>query len=203
MLGNVGPETSATVLVDLSGPSISDDAPAGWVNHAVTVNVTVTDALSGVAMVEYKLDKGTWQPGSSVLVKAPSNGSNDGVHTIAYRGTDNVGNVSESSCTVRVDTQRPIVTASLLGLVKRGSVAAFKYKVVDKLSPSATVTIMVRDLRGRVVATWPVGSVATGTAQSYQAKVTLDPGLYTVEYDAVDLAGNNQALPGFAALIVY
>ncbi len=202
MAGNVGPATGATISIDTSGPSLSDDAPAGWVNHAVTVTLGAQDTLSGVAKLEYKLDKGAWGPGSSVLAKAPANGSNDGVHTIAYRAIDNVGNVSERSCTVKIDTQGPLVTALPLDVVKRGDTGLFKYKVSDRFSPSATVTVKVRDLRGRIVATWQAGSVATGVTQTYQTKVTLDRGVYTLEFDALDLAGNNQALPGFAALIV-
>ena len=201
-LGNVGPETAATIDIDLSAPSLSDDAPADWMNHAVTVTLVAQDTLSGVATLEYKLDKGRWQSGSSVLVKAPRDGGNDGVHTIAYRAADNAGNVSESGCTVRIDTQGPCVTASVVGLVKRGATATFRYKVTDKYSPTATVTIKVRDLRGRTVATWLPGSVATAVTQTYQAEITLDRGVYTVEFEALDLAGNKQSLPRLAALIV-
>jgi len=61
----------------------------------------------------------------------------------------------------------------------------------------------VRDPYGRTIAMWPVGSVATGGRQTCQTNITLGRGAYTLEFDAVDLAGNNQAIPGLAALIVY
>ena len=152
----------------------------------------------GVAAIEYKIGAGAWTTGTAATISA------EGATLVSCRATDKLGNVGpETRATVSIDMHGPLVTAFPVGLVKRGGTGSFKYKVTDTYSPRAAVTLKVRDLRGRTVATWSAGSVTTGAAHTYQTKVALSRGRYTVEFDAVDLAGNTQRLAGFAALLVH
>src|SRR5207247_9139730 len=67
--GNAEADGAATVRIDTQAPVTSDDAPAGWSNHAVTVTLTATDAGAGVASTEYNLDgAGAGNTGSDVVV---------------------------------------------------------------------------------------------------------------------------------------
>src|SRR5439155_7125695 len=87
--GNVEPERTTTVRIDTAAPATSDDAPAGWSNHGVTVTLAAADAGAGVASTELKLDAApAWSAGTSVTIPAPADHSNDGAHTITYRSTD-------------------------------------------------------------------------------------------------------------------
>jgi len=64
---------------------VGDNADASWHNAPVTVALTGVDAESGVTLpsgLEYKVDGGSFTAGTSVVVPAPANGSNDGTHTI-------------------------------------------------------------------------------------------------------------------------
>ena len=113
--GNVELLRSATVRIDTTLPTTTDDAPAGWRSSDVTVTLSPSDALSGIASTEYRVDGGVFQNGTSVLVPAPADHSNDGAHLVEYRSTDNAGNVEPlRSATVRIDTELPSggVTAS-------------------------------------------------------------------------------------------
>ena len=80
-------------------------------NSAVTVNLTVTETGSGLASTQYRVDGSAFQSGASVSIPAPADHSNDGVHTVEYRSTDNAGNVEAlRSATVRIDTTLPLTT---------------------------------------------------------------------------------------------
>ena len=103
--------TSLDAKVDATTPVTSDDAPAGWQNAAVTVTLSITETGSGVASTSYRVDGGSFQSGTSISIPAPANHSNDGVHTIEYRTTDDAGNVETlRSATVRIDTTLPTTT---------------------------------------------------------------------------------------------
>ena len=74
----VPPETMAS----LSGaPGV-----AGFFTGPVTVSLAATDATSGVAGTEYRIDGGVWQPYAGPFVVAA-----DGVHVVEFRSTDNAG----------------------------------------------------------------------------------------------------------------
>ena len=104
-LGTVEADKSCTVKIDATAPVTTDDAPAGWSKNAVTVHLAASDAGSGVATTQYKLDGGGWTTGTQVTI------SSDGVHTLAYRSTDNLGTVeAEKSATVRIDGVAPVTT---------------------------------------------------------------------------------------------
>src|SRR5207247_514863 len=100
---------TATVRIDTVAPATTDNAPAGWSKTAVTVTLAATDASSGVATTEYKIDgAGSFTTGSTVSLPAPADHSNDGPHTITYRSTDTAANVETSkTATVRIDTTAP------------------------------------------------------------------------------------------------
>ena len=103
--GNVETLRSATVRIDTTLPTTTDDAPAGWSDSPVTVTLSPADALSGIASTQYRIDGGAFQGGTSVTIPAPADHSNDGAHTIEYRSTDNAGNVEPlQPATVRIDT---------------------------------------------------------------------------------------------------
>jgi C1A family cysteine protease len=75
------------VNVDTVKPSTSDNHLSVTPTDPATVTLTPNDATSGVAKTEYKVDgAATYTTGTSVVLHA-------GSHTVAYRSTDNAGNV--------------------------------------------------------------------------------------------------------------
>src|SRR5205085_2858230 len=144
VVGNVEANKTATVRIDTMAPVTTDNAPAGWSSSAVTVTLTGTDASSGVASTQYKVDgAATFTTGTSVSIPAPADHSNDGSHTITYRSTDAAGNVATSkTATARIDTVAPAttdnapagwsasaVTVTLAATDASSGVASTQYKV--------------------------------------------------------------------------
>ena len=90
--GNVSADVHAEVRIDSLPPVTSDDAPDLPQSADTLVMLTCDDPLSGWAATFYSVDGGPWQSGTQVLVPAPSDGSNNGLHWIAYYSQDAVGN---------------------------------------------------------------------------------------------------------------
>src|SRR5439155_15560388 len=79
--GNVEADRTATVRIDTTAPSTTDDAPAGWSNHAVKVALAAADAGAGVATTELKLDNAASRSvATAVTVAPPADHSDDGEH---------------------------------------------------------------------------------------------------------------------------
>ena len=107
--GNVSaPATASNINIDMTKPATTatpNPAPnaGGWNNSAVSVTLTATDNLSGVAKTEYNLDTGGWTTYSiSVSITA------EGIHTLLYRSIDRAGNQeSDKTLTIRIDKTAP------------------------------------------------------------------------------------------------
>jgi hypothetical protein len=109
--GNVSSTVSTTIRRDTVPPTASLVIPApnganGWFVTNPTVSASGSDATSGLAASQVRVNGGAWQ--SSAVV------SGDGTHTIEGRAQDNAGHWSSTvSTTVRVDTTPPGVSASI------------------------------------------------------------------------------------------
>jgi hypothetical protein len=109
--GNVSSTVSTTIRRDTVPPTASLNIPApngsnGWFVTNPTVSTGGSDATSGLAFSQVRVDGGAWQ--SSAVV------SGDGTHTVEGRAQDNAGHWSSTvSATVRVDTTPPTANASL------------------------------------------------------------------------------------------
>jgi len=94
---------SDQIGLDMTAPATTDNAPSGWQGHNVIVQLTASDAGSGVNHTEYNVDGGAWQTGTSVTVLASVDESNNGIHTIAYRSLDNLGQTEPTrTCVVKI-----------------------------------------------------------------------------------------------------
>ena len=94
-------------------PTVTDNAPAGWNNTAVTVTLAADDTGGpGIAKTQYRLGgSSTWFDTTSnqFVVAAPTDHSNDGAHSYEYRALDTSGVASDTgSCTVKIDTTTPV-----------------------------------------------------------------------------------------------
>lgn len=82
------------------------EGEGGWFAGPLSVNLSATDAGSGVDRIEYDLDGGGWG-----TYGGPIDVSGDGVHTISFRALDLAGNAeSPQSLTVRIDSLAPVVS---------------------------------------------------------------------------------------------
>ena len=73
----------------------------------MTVALSATDNLSGVATTQYRLDGGSWQ-----TYTGPFPVSVDGIHSVDFYSTDNAGNVEAMHTqAIKVDQTKPILTA--------------------------------------------------------------------------------------------
>ena len=117
-VGHVETPKSCVVGIDTTAPTTSESgADMNWHSSDVTVSFTGSDAGSGVASTQYSVDGGPWTTGTSVTVPAPADGSNDGVHTVDYRSTDNAGNVGAvQGCVVKIDTNGPVTVDNAAGV---------------------------------------------------------------------------------------
>jgi hypothetical protein len=98
---------------DTTPPATTDNtaAVAGWHQGAVTVTLSPSDNLSGVAATHYTTDGSTPTTGSASGTNV--NLSADGVYTIKYFSVDNAGNaeaVKTASTPVMIDQTAPVVS---------------------------------------------------------------------------------------------
>ncbi|HEY3109314.1 MAG TPA: nidogen-like domain-containing protein [Chloroflexota bacterium] len=109
--GNLGSGTSQPVKIDRTAPRTSANAPFGWVNAELTLELTAVDVLSGVRATYFVLDGGAVQTGTRVPVVG------EGVHTVEFWSEDQAGNVEPRlTATVRVDKGAPTITHALAPL---------------------------------------------------------------------------------------
>ena len=122
--GNSTTSAAETSLADNTKPVTTDDAPSGWQSGGVTVTLTPNDGGSGTNVTEYSVDGSpTYTAGTSVVIPAPADGSNDGAHTIAYFSVDNAGNIETvKSATVLIDATPPACPSCSAADYLRGAV---------------------------------------------------------------------------------
>jgi glutamine cyclotransferase len=176
--GNVSSSSTQTVKIDTTAPAItstlpSPDGSGGWYKTApVTVTASASDATSGLGSVQYSLDGGGMQTGSSALI------STDGTHTISFRAVDNAGNVSTSSTqTVNVDTTGPVITSTTMGTMGGGGWYITTAQVI------ASATDATSGLSGIQY------SIDSGFWQS--APIRVGDGTHNIQIRATDLASNS------------
>ena len=174
--GNVSPLTTRNVKVDTTVPLLASAISCtsgnnGWYVSDTTVASSASDVTSGIALVETRLDGGTWLPGSSATLSV------DGIHTLDFRATDRAGLQSTTSRMVKVDKTGPPVTLSPTGTMGSNdwytSTVALSISAQDATSGVASIEY---NLDGE---SWTPGS-----------SLTLDDGSHTVEARSTDNAGN-------------
>ncbi len=84
--GNVEPAVDMTVKIDDVAPVTTDDHVSSYVAEAV-VNLSASDAHSGVSKTQYTLDGGPARPGTKITANTL------GSHHVHYWSTDAAGNV--------------------------------------------------------------------------------------------------------------
>jgi hypothetical protein len=105
--GNTTTSTSSPVKIDLTAPSTSASSAPDWSNTSVTVTLSATDTLSGVAATHFTVDGGGVQTGTSVVL------STEGIHTVNYWSVDNAGNTEAThTATVKIDLSAPSITVT-------------------------------------------------------------------------------------------
>jgi large repetitive protein len=170
--------TSGTVRLDTTPPtlSVSPSAPDGannWYVSPAVLTATDSDATSGIASTQYKVDGGAWQNGSSF------NEGVDGTHTIVFRATDVAGNTTTAApVTVTVDRTPPVPDASMNPASPNGSNGWY-------VSP-VTVTANSSD------ATSGLASQAVSLdGSTWKTSITISTdGVNTAQVTAKDNAGN-------------
>lgn len=163
--------------VDRTPPSLTasptgTSGAGGWYVSIVQYAASASDALSGLASLQYNLDGTGWRTYSgpvSIL---------DGMHTINFRAVDRAGNVVDIPRTLQVDTSPPSLAANVSGDSGAGgwyiSDVEVEITAVDALSGLASLRY---SLDG---APW----------QDYSAPRPLSDGRYVIDLQAQDLAGN-------------
>jgi len=179
--GNVEGWHSVGFRIDATAPqtAISLDGTAGdgyWFHSAVTVNVTATDAGSGVDSIEYRLDGGTW------ATYAASFDVGEGEHTVDAYAIDVAGSSGPvDSRSFGVDTTPPITTAQVAGPTgENGWYLGAVQVTLAATDALGTPTIWVR--------------VDGGSWTRYTSPLLFDTGVHTFDYYAVDASGLQEAV---------
>jgi hypothetical protein len=168
-------------VVDTGDPVVAISSPedgAELSGTEVVVEWTASDAGSGVAMVEVRLDSGAW-----VEVTGPSEtfaGLSEGLHTVVVRATDEAGNTATAEVAFTVDATDPIVSISSPddgASIASGSIDV-EYSATDLGSGIETVQ---RRVDG--------GAWAAVSGGSFELTGLAD-GSHTIEVMATDGAGN-------------
>jgi photosystem II stability/assembly factor-like uncharacterized protein len=181
--GNVeNPPAVTTLMIDSVPPSASVAKSgtlglSGWYTSPVTVSISATDATSGVALVEYRVNGGAFQ-----RYTAPFSLATQGANTVVTRTTDQAGNVALSApFSVPIDTSAPTTTVTLSGTA--GLAGWYRSAV--------TVSLSAVDAGSGVDAGGFSYRLNGGAFQPYTAPfMVATDGATRIDARAVDRAGN-------------
>ncbi|KRD47598.1 hypothetical protein ASE27_04745 [Oerskovia sp. Root918] len=156
-------DTQAPVVTVAQDPAAG---ASGWNTGAVTVSATATDDVSQTPSIEVKVADGDWAPYTAGVAL-----TTDGEHTLAFRASDEAGNVSEEVAhVVKIDATVPTATAELA---------------------ERTVTLAGADAGSGVERVeYRLADTAEGEWLTYGEPVVVGNGAVEVSYRAVDVAGN-------------
>jgi len=110
--------------------------------------------------------------------------SGDGCYKYTLTGTDNVGNTSTVTTTVKVDTTAPTTTIAINPASPNGSLGWYK-------TTAPTFTLGATDSGSGVAST--VYKIDGGSTQTYSSAVSIPEGQHTISYWSIDLAGNTES----------
>ncbi len=176
--GDSSTQKSVPWKVDTAAPTLTASVPTpdgnnGWyVSPSVSVNANGSDAMSGLAAVQCRVDGGAWQD-------PPVDVNGDGSHSVDCRAEDNAGNTAIWSQTVKIDATAPALAPAATAAPNgqngwyTGSVT-LRANAADATSGLATVQYQV-DGGG-----WQSGATVNLTTD----------GVHTVVFKAKDMAGN-------------
>lgn len=118
--GNTSPWFSRVVRLDPDSPiNTTPPADTAWRQTAYGVKLNGTDANSGVASLEWRVNGGATNSGSLAATNAYVSG--DGVHTLSTRAKDVAGNTSAwRDETIRIDSVKPVDTTTVPATVGNG-----------------------------------------------------------------------------------
>src|SRR3989475_311078 len=180
LAGLSGSVQTRTINVDTVGPvtvdAISGTTGAnGWYLSAVTVTLTATDSVSGVASMVYRLDGGAW-----VTYTGPFSIAQGGTHLLEFASLDTAGNRGPNvRDSVSVETSVPY----FLSLSGSADGTALRFRIVwsaaDNDSGIAGYELRVDD--------GPF--VSLGTATSAMLDLTVGP--HEIQVKALDRAGQS------------
>jgi len=183
-VGNTEVHKTESFGVDWHGPNVTSNVQSTYTGTA-TIQLTGSDPHSGLKQISYKIDGGTTQVGTTVVVPPPASGNV--YHTVQYTAEDNAGNVTTGSISFRVyagvtDTTPPSGTMSVNSNAAYATAAAAT--VNSAMTDSGTGMSQMRIDPGTGV----FGSWVTYNA-SYAITLSGD-GTKTVRAEYRDVAGN-------------
>ena len=204
---NVEATQTAWVNIDETAPTVTakttPSRSSGWYNTDVTVALTPTDALSGVAKTQYRVHGTTAWSDAVGDAFTLTTAANKGIFTYDYQAVDKAGNVSSAaSIVVNIDPVAP-TTHGQDASGKAGKSITLKYKIKDNLSPKAqAISIKIRNSSGEIVKKQSISGTKTINTW-YSFKWTPKAkGTYKYYVYAKDLAGNPQKTAGWAKIKV-
>lgn len=170
--------TDPVSSVSVSGTPGSD----GWYVSDVDVSLEVDDGSgSGISLTKFRVDGGAWQDYSGPVAL-----TSGGTHTIAYYSVDVAGNAeSPKSVTVMIDKAAPSTSHELFGTLGPDDWYSTEVTIVlsaTDAAPGSGVDAIRYSLDGN---TWT----------AYDSPiVVIESGTHTIEYRAVDVAGNQETI---------
>jgi hypothetical protein len=172
--GNTSGWRPETVRIDRTAPTNVTAVPAsGWQNTNFTTVVAGTDAVSGVAGVEWKLDSGGTSTTTNVSI------TTTGAHTLSTRIHDVAGNWSAwRDSPVGIDKVIPTLTVACGSAEWRSTPATCSVNADGGIS-------------GLSLLTGTRGSAAPDTVSGNSYVVDAD-GAWSLSFRAVDGAGNEK-----------
>ncbi len=183
--------TTLELLIDTTAPvtnaTFNGTGTGDWYRSTVTVTLNASDNESGVNATWYMLTtqvNDTWQNGTWERYNASFNVTGEGRYNLTYYSVDNATNREDNdSAAVNIDTTPPVTNVTLNGTLGkqgwyRGSVTA-TLNATDMLSGVDGIEYTVDN---------------GGDWETYDGAVTISgTGNHTLEYRAVDVAGNREA----------
>jgi hypothetical protein len=158
--------------IELTG----DEGENGWFVGDVEVTLNVTGGTGGVANTSYRIDGGSWQTYSASFTVFA-----DGVHTVQYYSIDMAGNDEPvRTAEVMIDTEAPETTTDVNGTMGLDDWFVSTVRITfSSTDESSGVAFIMHRLNNE---DW---SELPGDAMRISGV-----GAYTLEYYAVDVAGN-------------
>lgn len=190
VIDNAGNQTNlnASLKVDTQTPGTNPIVTAtsgsnGWLLSAASVVANPSDATSGVFAVENRVNGSNWKSGESVSI------TDDGVHTVEFRVTDNAGLQSVTSRIVRIDQTKPQSVFTTPADGSNDTVIKGTYQFTgDSVDVTSGVEKIEISFNG---SPWQPVAKTTSAAWLYSWDSTKYPnGTYIVLVRATDVAGN-------------